>query len=308
MNKFKILTKILLFAAMPLMMTGCGEPQKPAVTSPTLSKTKINVYQLASELGMSVSETNSSYVTLKNSENTVLIFTHTDASYYINGKEAGNVGPITRDNGSIIVSESLVGKIKPGLLKSSGLVSAAPTLPRTYAKVMLDPGHGGKDPGAIAKTGMYEKTVNIQVAQKVAYLLKKWGITVAMTRQNDVFVELEDRVAMTNRFNPDLFASIHADSCDDSSTSGYSVYVARVASAESKTAANKIVAAMKSTGFIDRGVKKADYRVLAKTKCPAVLIEMGYLSNKYQATLLAQDDTQQKVAYSIALGIYEAVK
>ena len=308
MNRFKILLKILLVAAITVVINGCGAPQKPIVTTPPLSKTKITINELASKLNMTVGDTTSTYVTLRNSKNTVLIFTYSDATYYINGREAGNVGPITRVNGSIIVSESLVNKIKPGLVQSSGLPSATPSLPRTHAKVMLDPGHGGKDSGAIAKTGSYEKIINIQVAQKVAFLLKKWGVTVSMTRQNDVFVELEERAAMTNRFNPDLFVSIHSDACEDSSTTGYSVYVSRTASGESKNAAGKIAAAMKSTGFIDRGVKKADYRVLVKTKCPAVLVEMGYLSNRYQARLLAQGDTQQKIAYSIARGIYDTVR
>ena len=308
MNRFRILLKILLVAAIAVVINGCSSPQKATVTAPTLSKTQITINELASELGMTVGDTTSTYVTLRNPKNTVLIFTYSDANYYINGREGGKVGPVTRVNGSIIVSESLVNKIKPGLTQSSALPSAAPTLPRTYAKVMLDPGHGGKDPGAIAKTGTYEKIINLQVAHKVAYLLRQWGVTVAMTRQNDVFVELEERVAMTNRFNPDLFVSIHADACEDSSTTGYSVYVSRIGSAESKNAAGKIVAAMKSTGFVDRGVKKADYKVLVKTKCPAVLVEMGYLSNRYQATLLAQGDTQQKVAYSIARGIYDTVK
>ncbi|HPS56385.1 MAG TPA: N-acetylmuramoyl-L-alanine amidase, partial [Sedimentisphaerales bacterium] len=66
--------------------------------------------------------------------------------------------------------------------------------------------------------------------------------------------------------------------------------------------------AMKSTGFVDHGVKRADFKVIAQTKCPAVLIEIGYLSNRYQATQLAQSETQQKIAYSIARGIYDAVK
>ncbi len=310
MSRFRILLKISLFVAITVVIIGCGPAPKPTITTPTLSKTKINIYQLASKLDMQVSNTSSTYVTLKNPKNTVLIFTYSDANYYVNGKEAGNVGPVTRDNGVIIVSEALVNKIKPKLIKTSSLpsVSTTPTLPRTYAKVMLDPGHGGKDPGAIAQTGVYEKTVNIQVSHKVAYLLRKWGITVAMTRTNDVFVELDDRVAMTNRFNPDLFVSIHADACDNRSTSGYSVYVARIGSKASKSAAGKIVTAMKNTRFVNRGVKKANYRVLVKTKCPAVLVEMGYLSNRYQATLLAQNETQQKVAYSIARGIYDAVR
>jgi N-acetylmuramoyl-L-alanine amidase len=184
----------------------------------------------------------------------------------------------------------------------------APTLPRTYAKVMLDPGHGGKDPGAVAPTGMFEKTVNLQVAHKVAYLLRQWGVTVAMTRTNDVFVELDERVSMANRFNPDLFVSIHADACDDPAVTGYSVYVARVASSESKAAAGKIVSSMASTGFVNRGVKQANYKVLVGTRNPAILVEMGYMSNRYQATLLSQNETQERIAYSIARGIYDAVK
>lgn len=310
MDRFKILLKISLFIAVTLVITGCENKNKTIVTTPTISKTKITIYQLASALGMRVTNTNSTYVTLQDSKNTVLVFTYSDGNYYINGREQGKVGSVTKDNGSILVSEDLVGKIKSKMTQAAPMpsVSTTPTLPRTYAKVMLDPGHGGKDPGAIAKTGVYEKVLNLQVAQKVAYQLRQWGVTVVMTRQNDVKIELEDRVAMANRYNPDLFVSIHADTCEDSAITGYSVYASRTASSESINAANKIVSAMKGTGFVDRGVKRADFKVIAQTKCPAVLIEMGYLSNRFQATLLAQNETQQKIAYSIARGIYDAVK
>ncbi len=310
MNKFRMLLKISLLAAIAVAISGCETANRTVVTTPPISKTKVTIDQLASELGMKVTSTSSTYVTLKDSKNTVLVFTYSDGNYYVNGREGGKVGPVIKNNGSIIVNEDLAGKIKSMMETASPLPSASTksTLPRTYAKIMLDPGHGGKDPGAIAKTGMYEKNINLQVANKVASQLRQWGLTVSMTRQSDVFIELENRVSITNRYNPDLFVSIHADTCEDSSTTGYSVYASRSASSESLASAGKIVSAMKGTGFVDHGVKRADFKVIAQTKCPAVLIEIGYLSNRYQATQLAQSETQQKIAYSIARGIYDAVK
>jgi uncharacterized lipoprotein YajG len=80
MNKFRITQKILLFAAIGIILTGCESTQRPIITTPPISKAEINIQQLASRLGMGVSETTSTYVTLKDSQNTVLLFTYYDGS------------------------------------------------------------------------------------------------------------------------------------------------------------------------------------------------------------------------------------
>jgi len=92
----------------------------------------------------------------------------------------------------------------------------APPTPRSDArrrpfKVVLDPGHGGKDPGAIGRGGLREKDVNLDVSRQLALYLEERGVDVVLTRRSDVFVPLEDRTAIANRVKPDLFVSIHAN-------------------------------------------------------------------------------------------------
>lgn len=91
--------------------------------------------------------------------------------------------------------------------------------------VMVDPGHGGKDPGAVGRRlNLLEKDVALDVSQRVARMLRERGVEVRMTRTTDVFIELDDRVAMANRARPDLFVSIHADAAERSSVHGSTVF------------------------------------------------------------------------------------
>ena len=169
--------------------------------------------------------------------------------------------------------------------------------------VVIDPGHGGKDPGARSILGFYEKTVNLSVALEVARLLEQKGLRVKMTRTNDYFVELEDRAAIANDLNADLFVSIHSDSFPKSSRRGYTIYVARVASSSSRRAANAIARSMSGTGLNSFGVQTAGYHVLTGTRGPAVLVELGYLSNRREAALLRSTSFQNRLAQAVADGI-----
>jgi N-acetylmuramoyl-L-alanine amidase len=126
---------------------------------------------------------------------------------------------------------------------------------------------------------------------------------VVLVRSSDVFVELEDRAIRANRVKPDLFVSVHADSNRKGSVRGYTVFVARKASAASLAAAGALVGALRSTGLQDRGVRRANYRVLVKTTCPAVLVEMGFLSNREEAAMLRSAAFQQRIAAALAEGI-----
>ena len=96
---------------------------------------------------------------------------------------------------------------------------------------------------------------------------------------------------------------MHADSSPKPSTRGFTVYVSRSASPESNRLATAILAALSGQGIESRGVKQADYRVLVKTRMPAVLVEIGYLSNATEARLLTTDAMQKKIAAAIARGI-----
>jgi len=175
--------------------------------------------------------------------------------------------------------------------------------PATGYRVVVDPGHGGRDPGAISVIGMYEKQINLVVATEAARLLKRRGIDVWLTRATDVYLTLEQRAAIANGRRAHLFVSVHADSAVNRSARGFTVYIARRASSESHRAAGAVERAMRTTGMDSRKIRKADYRVLVQTHGPAILVELGYLSNHREAALLAQPHFQKRLAEAVAQGI-----
>jgi N-acetylmuramoyl-L-alanine amidase len=137
----------------------------------------------------------------------------------------------------------------------------------------------------------------------LAGILRRKGHDVIMTRQEDRYIELESRAAIANRRRADLFVSIHADSIADPSVQGFTVYIAHGASRQSESIARAIERAMKTTGSQSRGIRRRDLRVLVKTTGPAVLIELGYLSNRREARKLQDDAYQNRLAIAIAAGI-----
>jgi N-acetylmuramoyl-L-alanine amidase len=101
----------------------------------------------------------------------------------------------------------------------------APGKHRTVSRVVLDPGHGGSDPGAIGHAGLREKDVTLDVAHRVAPVLAQGGVQVALTRDDDRFIGLEERTARANAFNADLFVSIHCNAAETRARHGVETYV-----------------------------------------------------------------------------------
>lgn len=175
--------------------------------------------------------------------------------------------------------------------------------PTLSASIVIDPGHGGKDPGAVSSGGIHEKDINLAVATQVARLLKQKEFNVIMTRRGDEFIELNERAAIANRGRADLFVSIHADASLNTRARGYTLYIREGASDRSRSAAEIMESALSSNGIISRGIREANYRVLARTNVPAMLIELGFLSNKQEANMLRKHSIQNQLADSIATGI-----
>ncbi len=171
------------------------------------------------------------------------------------------------------------------------------------ATIVVDPGHGGDDPGTLGRGSVPEKTVNLDIARKVVSLLRERGANVVMSRTTDRFITLDGRAALADQSRADLFVSIHADSARRSSAAGMTLYVGRNSSAESRRAAQRIAAALQRAGLEVRGVQTAGYRVLVAHSRPAVLIECGFLSNSGEARLLSTDAYRTRVAEAIAEGI-----
>ena len=286
-----------------VMLTGCQPPPTP--TGPMVRGEKlISVYDMADKLGLTLQQIKTTDIVLKNSSNTVMIFPYQGGQVFVNGKPAARVDSIEKIGNSVYLPESLINKIRSYII--SGYVK--PVLPAIGGLVVIDAGHGGKDPGATSVTGYYEKNVNLNIAQKVASSLKSRGVSVVMTRSSDNFVELENRAGIANQYNAKLLVSIHADSNNDHSKQGCTVYIAKSASSDSKTAAQAILQALSNVGMRNNGIRRADYKVLVLTRCPAVLVETGYLSNSYEASMLNRDSYQDKIADAISQGICNALE
>jgi len=285
---------VLFLAA--LTLAGCHRP----ATAILQAGQTISIGELAGLLGLRLSESSATHVTLKNSANTVMLFTYTGGKVYVNARPIGTVGEVERIAGQIYVPRALASQIRAAM-QTSILPGIGPRPPS--GRVVIDAGHGGKDPGATSCLGFYEKTVNLAVARKVTYLLQQKGFKAVMTRDGDTFIELEERAAVANRYDADLFVSIHADSSPSSSTRGFTIYVSRSASWSSRQAAGAIAKSLAKTGLDNRGTQNADYRVLVQTRGPAVLVELGYLSNQREAELLRDSSFQSRLAQAIADGI-----
>jgi N-acetylmuramoyl-L-alanine amidase len=292
------LVSVLLVAA------GCEQPQRGAPAVKIREQT-ISVEDLAMRLGLHVQEREATFVVLKNAANTVIVFTQPDGRFFVNGKPVGSVGPVQKAGNTVYVAAVLADQIDSYLHAAPQPVVLPPRRPPAGARatVVVDAGHGGDDPGTIGVGRTYEKDINLEVARKVAAQLEQRGVAVIMTRTQDRFIELEERADIANRHNADLFVSIHADSAPNPDIQGFTIYVARDASSEARKAAQTISRALSGTGSDTRGIREADYRVLVRTVCPAVLVELGYLSNAADARQLRDGAFQNRLAQAIADGI-----
>lgn len=299
----------LLAGALPVLLSlavGCdGQPGIAATGGPVVQAPpgSISVYQLAGRLGMRVVESSETSATLCSGRNTVTLFADPGGAVYVNGQPAPSRGPVTSVSHMLFAQESLGASL-------AHLVPPREPEPRPVTRwsaplgpVVIDAGHGGSDPGAISVLGTAEKDVNLAVAERVADLLSARGVEVIRTRRGDTFVELNERAAIANRRDPELFVSIHADSADNPAATGSTVYVCRAASLDSLAAARAVEQALGARGVQSRGIREADFRVLVRTSCPAILVELGFLSNPVEAGRLVEADYQAGLAAAISEAI-----
>lgn len=310
------LRRLAWLGILPLLaaVTGCQDPHTPLVPlpEPTL-QTQINIYQLADRLGLDVRQVTPSRAVLTNRANSVVLLLGKRGRAYVNGKLAPGSEGLYEYMGMVWVPSGLGDTLRRCLAPLPRIVPHW-EIPRPPIQqppfgsgrgihVVVDAGHGGSDPGAISVHGASEKSVNLAVARAVASRLRAAGATVTLTRQGDTFIGLDERAAIANRVSPHLFVSIHADSARSRSARGCTVYTCRQAGSDSTRAATTVLQAMTRSGRTGRGVRQAGYRVLTQTQCPAILIELGYLSNPTEARQLAEGGTQEQLAAAISEGI-----
>ena len=180
--------------------------------------------------------------------------------------------------------------------------------------IVLDPGHGGSDPGGGA-AGVYEAPINLGTGLYLKSLLESAGATVIMTRDSDKTVSLDERNLITRRQEADLFISLHCDVADTSSAAGVSVYYYYPWSKPyAQSLQDGLVDAYRSSVYsassanyskVDRGIKFYAFQVARSEGCPAVLIELGFMTNAQERATLQKATTQQALARGIYNGLVE---
>ncbi|NDI34448.1 N-acetylmuramoyl-L-alanine amidase family protein [Chengkuizengella sediminis] len=171
--------------------------------------------------------------------------------------------------------------------------------------IVIDPGHGGDDPGATGSvSSREEKYFTLEFAQKLYDLLdaEPW-FQPHMTRTNDVKIELDDRAEFANELGADAFLSIHGNIHERLNISGTETYYWTDRGLDlAQTIHNSVV---ESAGLPDRSIREVEYRVLKNTNMPAALLEIGYLSSEHDENLMLTDEFQYRVAESIVEALKE---
>jgi N-acetylmuramoyl-L-alanine amidase len=167
--------------------------------------------------------------------------------------------------------------------------------------VVIDPGHGGFDRGGIPGQRVAEKTMALDVAQRVAEKLRAAGYRVIMTRDSDVFVTLSGRVATANAHRDAVFVCIHFNSATRSGANGIETYYYRSDSAALAANIHRQVVGRALTD--NRGIRRRGYFVLRRTTIPSILVECGFLTNPSEARLALQSSYRDRLAEAIAAGV-----
>ena len=183
-----------------------------------------------------------------------------------------------------------------------------PRVPNGKIVVVIDPGHGGPDPGAVGIGGLQEKEIVMDISRQVAAALEQQGVQTVLTRTtNDVDVDLEPRVSLAERINATLFVSIHANSISLSrpDINGLETYYYQSGEGLARSIHNSV---LQGTGVRDRGVRTARFHVLRKTSMPSVLVETGFVTGRDDASKLSTPSYRKQMADAIARGILQYIR
>jgi N-acetylmuramoyl-L-alanine amidase len=186
-----------------------------------------------------------------------------------------------------------------------------PTVSRGRYLVVLDPGHGGPDPGAVGIGGLRETDVVLDVALQVARLLQARGVQVMLTRTTEVDVDLPPRVAMANSAGATLFVSLHANALSMArpDVNGVETFYFAGGPGGSQALAGALQQRLMavSPGTPDRGVKAGRFFVIRRAVMPSALVEMGFVTGAIDAPRLASPDFRRSLAQALAAGILDAL-
>lgn len=231
--------------------------------------------------------------------------------------------PAVKEGNDMTVARCDVLKTIEPLLDPSHILTNRPVL-----TVILDPGHGGMDTGAVGIRHEHEKKIVLDIAKRARKKLQAAGVNVRLTREKDQPLELADRTARARKLNADLFVSIHLNSAKNRSASGIETYLLPAAGFPSTAGtsnnltscggnkfdpANILLAyyvhrsVVFKTNSTDRGIRHARFDVLKEMPCPAILVECGFISNGPEEDLLLQREYRDSISEGLAAGIIEYV-
>ncbi len=225
--------------------------------------------------------------------------------------------PVSTGRQSIALALTANRSLPPVVFPTDGTVIPVPPTqpgglpgritPIGRATVVIDPGHGGRDPGAVGRGNIYEKEIVLDISRQVAAILAQNGVSAILTRNRDEEIDLEPRVAIAERANATLFVSIHANaiSLDRPDVNGLETYYFE----SGLGLANAIHAnVLRSASVEDRRVRKARFFLLRKTSMPSVLVETGFVTGATDAANLATAAHRQNMARGIAQGILQYLR
>ncbi len=223
------------------------------------------------------------------------------------------LGDVTQQNQtlSLAFSGRAQRQFTPGDRAASRTFPPLNQLPNVASKrvvVAIDPGHGGRDPGAVGIGGLRETDIVLDVSLQVQALLQQQGVQVVMTRQDDREIDLEPRVVTANRASADLFVSIHANAISMSRPDVNGVETYHYGSGGGEELADILLQSiLEATNLNSRGVKEARFYVLRRTNMPASLVEVGFVTGAQDAPKLATEEFRTLLAQAITRGILQYV-
>lgn len=189
-----------------------------------------------------------------------------------------------------------------GILAVVGLFAIFAFKPLDDKKVIvIDAGHGGHDFGAV-KYGIEEKTIVENISKKVKALNKDANVEIVLLRDGDHFMELSERVSIINNLKPNLVVSLHVNANMSSEKNGIEAYVSsknEKFKEVSTVSAEKLLSTISNKSLAKGKVKEAPFYIMKNSDCPAVLLELGYLSNDADRDYLTSEEGQNEIATKI---------
>lgn len=307
------LTSRQLFLSHVVLLAGAGLPALASASSTVSLSYMARLYSMKSS-------SSGKKIVMQNKWNRIEVETNSRRAW-VNGIMIWLHHPCRKSGSGWAVREGDFKKGIDPILRSYAYVPSK--VPRT---VVLDPGHGGRDPGAVGVRKVYEKKAVLSIANRVKAHLEAKRISVRMTRSTDEYLTLKQRSDYAAKVGADLFVSIHADSAAAVSANGVETFIMTTAGNDSSNhygksgnksagkgnvhdAANAILGfsiqsnLVKMSKRADRGLRRARFAVLKQAPCPAVLVECGFISNPEEEALMITASYREAVARGISNGI-----